>query len=136
MHDLKTEEKLYSILKVKFEVTRQYKPEWCKDQEKKSQLSFDFLINSIKLIIELDGDQHFIDIPNWKSIANNVRHRDLYKMDKAINNGFHIIRLKQDDIWNDKYDWKKELFKSIEDLPLEPTIIFICKNNEYQIYNI
>ena len=55
-------------------------------------------------------------------------------MDKAINNGFHIIRLKQDDIWNDKYDWKTELIHNIEKIKTDNIIknVYMCKNNEYE----
>lgn len=46
-----------------------------------------------------------------------------------------IIRLLQNDVYRDKYDWLKELLENIELLRTKSTdkkIIYMCKNNEYQ----
>jgi len=53
----KTEFKFYNTIK-KFYPTlkRQYKVEWCKN---KLYLPFDFVIEDLNIIIELDGEQHF-----------------------------------------------------------------------------
>jgi hypothetical protein len=134
---LKTEEKIYSWLCEMYEtsdIIRQFKPDWCKNPENGSQLSYDFNIISKKVIIELDGNQHFIDIPSWKSKSNKVRNRDKLKMDYAIHNGYHIIRVIQEDIWYDRYDWRLEVFTLLSNLPENPSRIFMCKLNEYDIY--
>ena len=49
----------------------------------------------------------------WKTPEHN-RNRDLYKMKCANENGFSIIRILQDDIFKDKYDWLTELCENIE----------------------
>ena len=132
---LKTEAKMYSWLcEILSDVIRQFKPAWCKNLDSGAQLSFDFCIESKKVIIEVDGNQHFVDVPGWKSLSNNVRQRDKLKMEYAINNGYHIIRILQEDIWNDKYEWKSELLTLLSNLPETPTRIFICKQDEYNIY--
>jgi hypothetical protein len=51
----------------------------------------DFSIPNKKIDIEIDGNQHLIDIPSWKSLATNVVARDKLKMNYAIANGYHII---------------------------------------------
>jgi len=61
----KTEGKLYEILKQLYpSITTQFKQEWCK---KISYLPFDFCIPEYKIIIELDGPQHFRQVSNWSS---------------------------------------------------------------------
>ena len=42
----------------------------------------------------------------------------------------------QQDVWNDKYDWLKELQQSINKIMQEQVVqnIYICKNNEYINY--
>ena len=134
---LKSEEKLYSWLcKIVADIKRQFKPIWCKNQENSSQLSYDFCIESIKVIIEVDGNQHFMDIPSWKSLADTVMKRDKLKMDYAIANKYHIIRIMQEDIWCDKYDWKTELTTILFNLPEVSSRIFMCKQNEYDMHKL
>lgn len=62
----KTETKLYEWLKKFYpEVKVQVKYNWCKNNR---CLPFDFCIEDLKLIIELDGDQHFKQVSNWTSV--------------------------------------------------------------------
>jgi very-short-patch-repair endonuclease len=134
---LKTEQKVYSWLcKIVLDLKRQFKPIWCKNPENNAQLSYDFNIESKKVIIEIDGNQHLIDIPLWKSLATDVIKRDKLKMDYAISNGYHIIRILQEDIWYDKYDWQSELLAKLLNLPEIPSRIFMCKNNEYDNHKL
>ena len=90
------------------------------------------MLGEYKLIIELDGPQHFIQISNWQS-PEQTRERDKYKLQCANNNGYSIIRLLQEDVYYDTYDWFDELIKSIEKIKIELIIqnIYLCKNNEY-----
>jgi very-short-patch-repair endonuclease len=85
----------------------QIKYEWCKSNR---SLPFDFIIESLKLIIELDGPQHFMQISNWKTPEETIKN-DVYKMKCAIENGYIIIRLLQDDVWRNKNDWEQKLKK-------------------------
>jgi len=89
-----------------------YQPrfEWCKDKRK---LPFDFLLEEFKLIIELDGAQHFEQVSNWKS-PEETQIVDKFKMECALKNSYSVIRIKQDDIWNNKIDWKNILINSIK----------------------
>lgn len=64
----------------------------CKD---KRELPFDFYINNTNILIEYDGEQHFIPKPFWggeEALQNTIR-RDNIKNEWAKNNGFIIIRL-------------------------------------------
>lgn len=126
----KTETKLYELLQPLYSsFERQFKVDWCKKQ---NNLPFDFVIKDYKIIIELDGEQHFKQVSNWKS-PEIVQERDIYKMKCANENGYSVIRLLQDDVWNDKYNWLDELKKSINRVINEKKVqnIIMCKNNEY-----
>ena len=106
--------------------------EWCKN---KKHLPFDFVIEERKIIIELDGKQHFEQIGNWLS-PKETRKNDIFKMKCANENGFSVIRLIQLDVLIDSYDWLKELQDNINLIESSGKVqnIFMCKKNEYDIY--
>ena len=66
----------------------------------------------IKIIIEVDGPQHFKQIASWLSPEETLTI-DLYKMDCANKNSFSVIRILQEDVLYDRYDWLDELTKNI-----------------------
>ena len=131
----KTEQMLFDKLVLYYPLLkRQYKKDWCK---KINYLPFDFVIEDLKIIIELDGKQHFEQIGNWMS-PEKTQENDLYKMKCANENGFSIIRILQDDVFKDKYDWLTELCENIEKITMENRVqnIYMCKNNEYKYFDI
>jgi hypothetical protein len=50
---------------------------------------FDCMIKTLKLIIELDGRQHFEKVSRFKNNVEDARQRDLYKTNFAISKGLH-----------------------------------------------
>jgi len=112
-------------------IKRQFKVEWCKN---KKYLPFDFCIEEYKIIIEVDGKQHFKQISNWTSPEIQIE-KDKYKMNCANINGFSVIRILQQDIIKNNYDWLEEIKNNIEKIVNENIVqnIFMCKNNEYII---
>jgi len=131
----KTEDKLNKLLIEKYpSLKTQYKVDWCKD---KRHLPFDFVIEERKIIIEQDGEQHWKQVAKWKTPEHN-RSRDLYKMKRANENGYSIIRILQDDVFKNKYDWLKELCENIEKITKEHRVqnIYMCKHNEYKDFDI
>jgi len=109
----KTEYKFLEILKTRYPtVQRQFKAEWCKQ---KRCLPFDFVIEEHKVIIELDGPQHFKQVANWRS-PELQQQQDLFKTKCANENGYSIIRVLQTDVANDLLDlstfWEKIESKS------------------------
>jgi very-short-patch-repair endonuclease len=107
----------------------QFKQDWCK---RTNHLPFDFCILEYKIIIELDGPQHFIQISNWAS-PEEQQENDKYKEECANQNGYSVIRLLQEDVFYDTYDWVKELCEAIEKVKINEGIINkrLCKNGEY-----
>jgi len=85
-----------------------------------------------KIIIELDGKQHFEQVWNWKLPEEQYKN-DKFKQECANKNGYSVIRLLQEDVLYDKYDWKTELINNIEKIKIDNIIqnIYMCKNNEY-----
>ena len=124
------------IIKIYPSLIQQYKVNWCKNEETKRILPFDFVIPEHKIIIELDGLQHFKQVAKWKT-PEQAHIRDLYKMKCANDNGYSMIRILQDDVWLDKYKWIEELQTSIEKIKLEKKFqnIFLCKNDEYKNFH-
>lgn len=119
----KTERKLYNFLLTRYANIKYQKSfDWCKS-EKNRYLPFDFCIEDLKLIIELDGEQHFSQVSNWRS-PKITQQNDIFKMNCANNNGYSIIRILQDDVWHDRTNWTNDLASAIK-LYHSPCRIFI-----------
>lgn len=74
--------------------------------------SFDFYIPRLKVIIELDGDQHFFQVSNWQAPETTLKV-DVIKMKYVLEKGIRIFRIYQPDVLkSDK--WKKDLEIFIE----------------------
>ena len=110
---MKTEKKVEKFLTIYYSKSLicQFKPDWIKNPVSGRMLSFDFCIENI--IIELDGDHHFEINTRPGTNYNQNRQRDIYKMKKAIEHEYSIIRIYQPDVWNDIYDWKNKLLNNI-----------------------
>jgi very-short-patch-repair endonuclease len=129
----KTESKLFEKVKTIYtSIIIQFKVEWCRNI---LYLPFDFCINEYKIIIELDGEQHFRQISNWRSPEEQFI-RDKYKEKCANDNGYSIIRLLQEDVLYDNYDWLNELCIAIEEIKSNDKIMnmYLCTNDEYDKY--
>jgi very-short-patch-repair endonuclease len=129
----KTEIKLYEHLLQKYPtLITQFKQEWCKNIR---HLPFDFCIPENKIIIELDGRQHFQQVSNWPSPEEQFEN-DKYKEKCANDNNYSVIRLIQEDVIDDSYDWVKELCDAIEEIKNGDEIVnvYLCKNGEYDTF--
>lgn len=109
----KTESLVFEFLKENFENPKhQFKVSWCKNPKTGKFLPFDFCVS--KTIIEMDGRQHYEQVMNWKT-PEETQKNDRYKEECAVKNGYSIIRILQEDVWNDKMDWKKLLLEHVKD---------------------
>ncbi|AQM73384.1 endonuclease [Noumeavirus] len=109
----KTEAKMISFLEKNFkEPVHQFKASWCKNPKTNRFLPFDFCVS--KTIIELDGVQHYEQVGKWKS-PEEQQKTDRYKEERAVKNGYSVIRILQEDVWNDKIDWKSLLLEQVKD---------------------
>ncbi len=130
----KTEGQVYNELKKYYpNIVFQFRTNWCK---KERILPFDLALLNKKIIIEVDGGQHFRQVQNWRT-PEEQQELDLFKMQCALKKGYSIIRILQEEIYKKKFDWKKELLEAIEDCVenKNPSVTFICKKNEYSVYD-
>lgn len=131
----KTEGKLLKWLrKNNFVIEYQKKFEWCKSNIN-SYLPFDFYFPELNIIVELDGNQHFFQVSNWKS-PEETQETDNAKMKMKMANGNNIsvIRIYQPNVWNDKNNWQQHLLDTIKKYN---TPINICIGDIYeQCYDI
>jgi len=102
-----------------------YQPtfEWCKD---KKCFPFDFLLDDYRILLEIDGIQHFEQVSNWDT-PEYTQKRDLFKMECALKHNYRIIRIFQEDILYNRIDWKFLLKNAISS---DEEVIFISKNSE------
>ena len=117
-----------------YDFQRNYRADWCRKPtiDKRgyyNKLPFDFACFDKNIIIEIDGDTHFKDVKKWKTKAVEERANDIYKMKCAIDNGYKIIRLLQEEVYYDHFNWQLPLINTIYNIDKIPDkVIFIAKN--------
>ena len=135
-----TEGKLYNWFNIYFPnlASQQFAPRWCMGNKGRPR-KYDLVIEDIKLIIELDGRQHFEYVgrfhQNDTEGFKKQQDIDIYKMTKANENGYSVIRLLTKDVRGDKNNWENKLLECIKQYDT-PTNIFICSNDEYNEHKI
>ncbi|SHO33466.1 Restriction endonuclease [Cedratvirus A11] len=134
----KTEAKLLQFLQCTYpssKVEIQKRFSWCKNPITGLILPFDFYLEDFRIIVELDGEQHFTQVANWQT-PEQTREKDILKMQKARENSISVVRLLQRDVFYDRNDWKNKLVQSIKEYN-SPSFIFIpedrYKNHGYDI---
>lgn len=133
----KTEGKLLKYLtSIYKECKTQLRFDWCRYSKTRNIMPFDFGFEEYKLLIELDGRQHFEQIAKWDA-PEITQLKDNEKMSNAIINGYSIIRIYQEEVWKDSYDWKTLLKNQIDQLIVDktPKVIFISKADVYNTHN-
>jgi len=87
------------------------------------KLRYDFIIEDLKCIIELDGIQHFKQVSNWDNPETQLKN-DIFKNEKAMENGYTMIRVLQTDVFDNNPDTLLKLILSIHKYQ-EPQLICI-----------
>lgn len=129
----KIEDKVFRLLSKEFKIERQSTFQWCRH---KRCLPFDFWIEETDILIELDGDQHFWQVSNWTS-PEEVQERDHFKMDKALENGYSVIRIPWFDVFHDQNEWYETLIETIWAVSqAKPCVVYLGTNGEYDDYKI
>lgn len=95
---------------------------------------FDFLLDEYKIIIELDGKQHFEYVEFFKSDVVERQRIDFLKMMFAMKNGYSIIRIYQPDILNINFDWLSILRKCIKFYEKPSYLTISKKESSYEEY--
>ncbi|MDD4931690.1 MAG: zinc-ribbon domain-containing protein [Candidatus Colwellbacteria bacterium] len=117
---------LETLVNIKYVSQPRY--DWCKN-DKGNKLPFDFevIYNDTKFIVEIDGDQHFKDIDHWKSLSEVISENDRFKSDRALENGYNVIRIYQPDIWKDNIDWKEIILSIFTSRTRDSDMYFVSK---------
>lgn len=123
----KTEIKLIDWLKTKINIQEitiedQVRFDWCRNPETGRHLPFDISIPSHRLIIEVDGRQHYLVKNGWPSPLP-MQERDAYKMKLAISRGWTVIRVLQESIWWDCDDWEERLLPHLREHQKPRTVL-------------
>ena len=84
---------------------------------------YDILCKDYNIIIEIDGGQHFKDMKFFKSTVKENQENDKNKMVKAMEQGYSFIRIFQEDIWNDKIDWKNLILDNLK-IRYKPIVLY------------
>lgn len=132
----KTEAKVSSFLKtIEGDWKTQLRFDWCKFSSTGNIMPFDFGSNSKKILIEIDGAQHFTQVAKWDS-PELVCTKDVEKINLSISNDYSIIHISQEDIWKDAYNWKQILLDEINRLETAENkqCSFISKTNLYKTH--
>lgn len=89
----KTETKIAEILEnLELSFVKEFKADWCMRER---HMPFDIMIKDHKIIIEIDGPQHFRQVWKWGDYAEQT-YSDCFKMFKAVKHDYKIIRLDQE----------------------------------------
>jgi transposase-like protein len=83
-----------------------------------SSLRTDWVVTTSRgiIAIELDGNQHFTGIEHWggEEALGRARARDAFKMLYHLAHDHRFIRLHQEDVLMDRFDWKTALYRAVE----------------------
>jgi very-short-patch-repair endonuclease len=104
--------------------------------DRNGQTHFDFHLtfpDRFEVLIELDGAQHFWS--HLKYYTDGGCERDLLKEKWAIARGLSVVRVLQEDVWEDNLGWQKWLTKSIENARTGEPRVFTPDAPEYQSAN-
>ena len=131
----KTEAKVHTFLKLlDDEWDTQLRFSWCRFSNTRNVMPFDFGSITKKILIEVDGEQHFTQISNWDD-PESIQIKDIEKINYCIKEGFSIIHINQLDIWNDVYDWKNIIETEINRLHgKDPQCSFISSTPIYTLH--
>lgn len=122
----KTAKKIFDFLRsIDIPFYTEYSFPWIKKNYR-----FDFVLPDVKIILELDGSHHFIQVRDYDP-PEKCREIDCCKMVYAMSHGYTIIRLYQPDIWEDRLAWKPLLHYMINKRDYPPfTMLTICKEKK------
>jgi Probable Zinc-ribbon domain len=87
--------------------------DWCRNPDGGSYLPLDFLILDLRLVIELDGRQHWEQVARWTH-PEETQRRDLYKMEQARKQGLTVVLICQEEVFGNRYDWRAALLPHLK----------------------
>jgi len=91
---------------------------------------YDFLVESLRLVIEVDGDQHFKKVNRKWTGPKEQQVRDRQKTARAVQHGYHCVRIRQWDVVHS--DWKDTLQGVVDAVraATEPEVYVVASDTE------
>jgi len=94
------------------------------------QLRYDIVMNItdknggiIKVIVEVDGGQHFFSVSAFRQTLEETQQNDMVKQQYAIDNDYHVIRIDQQYVWDQQIkhitEWFDRLSKSLKKIEMQ-----------------
>jgi very-short-patch-repair endonuclease len=118
----KTEQLVLSYLRsLLYNPQGQFRPDWSINPKTTYKMPFDIVIEDLKIIIEIDGPQHFDNVWKWGDFEE-TQERDIIKMKAAMDNGYSIIRCNQKEVFENKTVWLDEILKQLLHIYDTPTV--------------
>ena len=91
--------------------------DWCRDAESGRVLPFDIYIEIDQrgIIFEVDGAQHFREVAffNTHRTYEKILEVDRFKQICALENGWHLVRLHQEDVLSGRVDWQAAVHDAV-----------------------
>ena len=87
----------------------EFRPDWLRN--KTAPFEMDITLSDLHICVEVDGPGHFQTM--WYGTHEGTFTRDVWKMEKAVKNGFSGIRLYQPDVYENRFEWKAWLTQAI-----------------------
>jgi len=80
-------------------------------------LPFDMIIHPLRIIVEVDGEQHYREVKYFKVTLEFTQARDKLKEEKANNKGHSVIRMDQVEVMKkSSVKWQQKLVDAIEEV--------------------
>lgn len=106
------------------------------DCKNKNYLPFDFYSEEMNIIIELDGRQHLEEVNIFRETLEVRQKIDFKKMYFLQSKNISLIRIFQEDVYENKYNWKNDIINNVN-LHLENKhkfkISYLSKNEDRYI---
>ena len=126
----KTERMVFErLLELTASTERDVRMDWCTNTSGRCALPFDMVARvdsaagvQLNVIVEVDGAQHFGDCPffNKSRSYQDILNTDRYKMQCALSQGYHVVRVHQEDAWKRRVDVLLELAGVLEEIRHAP----------------
>lgn len=98
-----------------------------------NHLPFDFYSREHNLIIELDGRQHFVETGIFRDTLAERQFKDFIKMKYLQENNISLIRIFQEDVLENRNNWKAKILSSVQNYET-PRFIYLSSKNNYEDY--
>jgi very-short-patch-repair endonuclease len=131
----KTQTRVYEwLLKLFPNTKREAYFKWSKSPNTTKYLRFDFYIEEINCLLEIDGRQHFTQVMEWQTPEFSQK-RDVWKMQRANENNISVIRVYQIDIFQNKDKWMDKNIKELLAKREKPENHYVAIEKRINLYD-